>query len=111
MKHKKGLAAIVIIGSLAIAGGFTVMYGGHFFVKCAYVSSPKAKCTYSLRQIQTAKHMWAADNQKNGDAVPTWGDLSIYNVKQPTCREKGTYEIGAVNKLPTCSAEGHVISN
>ena len=55
---------------------------------------------------------WALENGKTADAVPTQQDLLPYFKGQifPVCPSGGTYTIGTVGEVPTCSIPGHVLS-
>jgi len=67
-------------------------------------------CINNLRQINLAKEMWAADNnKKTGDAV-TMSDIMSYLGGRPmVCPQGGTYSIGKLGTNPTCSIPGHVL--
>jgi hypothetical protein len=54
------------------------------------------------------KEQWAADHHRTNGPV-TWNDLVPYLRKVPQCPKGGTYTLGDVGKLPTCSVVGHQI--
>lgn len=65
-------------------------------------------CINNLRQIDGAKQTWALEKGQGQDATPTSDDLKPYikldskgNI--PGCPANGTYTIGSVGVLPTCS--------
>jgi prepilin-type N-terminal cleavage/methylation domain-containing protein len=65
-------------------------------------------CIQNLRQIDGAKQTWALEKGQGQDTVPTSDDLKPYikldsknNI--PGCPANGTYSIGSVSVLPTCS--------
>lgn len=66
-------------------------------------------CQSTLRQIASAKEQWAMDNRKNADSEPTAADLVDSYIKSdtpgvlPSCPLSGTYSIGNLATLPTCS--------
>lgn len=68
-------------------------------------------CINNLRQIDGAKELWAMENQKDADAVPTEADLdSVLKDKKMSelkCGKQGTYSINSVGQLPTCSVPTH----
>jgi hypothetical protein len=69
-------------------------------------------CRNNLRIIELAKHQWAVDNNKGDSAVPTGSDLLSFLPKEqmPACPSGGDYSINAVSEKPTCSHDGHGIS-
>ena len=71
----------------------------------------RAECIANLRIFFAAKPGWAIDKTKPDSDVPTQQDILPYlkgNVF-PVCPAGGTYTIGAVGQLPTCSISGHVL--
>jgi hypothetical protein len=68
-------------------------------------------CINHLRQIDAAKQTWALEDNKAADAVPTAEQLLPFFKDEtfPVCPSGGTYTIGAVGELPTCSIPGHVL--
>ena len=72
-------------------------------------------CIANLRQIDSAKHMWAIEQHKQSDDIPTESDLLPYigppGHSFPHCPLQGTYAINAAGELPTCSVPGHTLSN
>jgi chromosome segregation ATPase len=68
-------------------------------------------CINNLRQIDAAKQQWALENKKTADAIPTAQDLSPYFKDGifPVCPSGGTYAIGTVGEVPTCSVPGHAL--
>src|SRR5678815_1449419 len=65
----------------------------------------KAKaCQGNLCQILSAKERWAMDNNKSPDDVPTQGELTPYYTQSvPICPSSGTYTLGTLKEIPTCS--------
>ena len=72
-------------------------------------------CIANLRQIDSAKHMWAIEQHKQSGDVPTAADLIPYigpaGHPFPHCPLQGTYAINAVGEPPTCTVPGHTLSN
>jgi hypothetical protein len=66
-------------------------------------------CHAHLDQIQRAKQKWAAENHKDGNALPTVDDLKPYfpNQRIPQCPGLGVYAINAVADPPHCSITTH----
>src|SRR5947209_12502135 len=61
-------------------------------------------CQNKLRQIDTAKQAWADDHHKTTNDTPTWESLLGYLKTTPlACPNGGTYTLGRVGQLPTCS--------
>ncbi|HTJ00575.1 MAG TPA: hypothetical protein VL527_16965 [Dongiaceae bacterium] len=73
--------------------------------------APRVTCQNQLRQLDSAKQQWASDNHQSSNAIPTQTDLMPYlqNHSFPLCPKGGTYTIGQVGTLPTCSIPGHVM--
>ncbi len=71
----------------------------------------KAQCQSNLRQIESAKRIWALRNHKQPADVPTADDLAPYLPahQMPVCPGGGTYEIGSVGETSTCSIPDHQI--
>jgi hypothetical protein len=76
------------------------------FVK-ARTTAQQNQCINNLRQLEAAKNEWALEKHKQPADVPTQEDLLPYVRKFPVCPAGGTYTIGAVSELPTCSVAGH----
>lgn len=74
-------------------------------------TSPANACINSLRQVDGAKNLWAREHFKNTNDVPTSAEIAVYlrNGQFPLCPKGGTYTIGQVGTLPTCSIPGHVM--
>jgi len=69
------------------------------------------QCIANLRLIYAAKQAWALEKNKTDTDTPTEQDLLPY-IKGgvfPVCPSGGTYTIGPVGQLPTCSIPGHVL--
>jgi hypothetical protein len=68
-------------------------------------------CINNLRQIELAKKMWALDKGKKDGDIVTEADIKSYLLhgELPTCPAGGTYAIGKVGELPTCSIPGHAL--
>jgi hypothetical protein len=75
------------------------------------IAQERNACIANLRLIYAAKQAWALDKSKTDSDVPTEQDLLPYlkGGVFPVCPTGGTYTIGAVGVLPTCSIPGHVM--
>ena len=77
------------------------------FVKARATSQANA-CINNLRQIDAAKNEWALENNKTNGTPVTEADIKTYikldaSGNLPRCPAGGTYTIGPVGELPTCS--------
>ena len=78
----------------------------------ARVTSMKNGCLNNLRQISQAKLMWAMDNKKTLDTVPTETDLfgaTKYIAAKPTCPGGGSYILGGITNAALCNLPEHVL--
>jgi prepilin-type N-terminal cleavage/methylation domain-containing protein len=67
--------------------------------------SQAAACVHNLKQLHGAKERWAMGF--NQTVPPTMPDLvSTYLRTVPVCPSGGTYTIGDMNDVPTCSIGG-----
>lgn len=65
-------------------------------------------CQENMVKIDSAKHQWAIENRKQGDDVVALTSLYSNNGKsylnyRPGCPSEGTYTLGSVADLTTCS--------
>lgn len=75
-----------------------------------------APCVNRLIVINGCKQQWALEYQKKANDLPKWTDIRPYLPNEWTntywtnghliCQEGGTYELGKVSELPTCSIGG-----
>src|SRR5437762_6111038 len=78
------------------------------FMRARERSSATA-CQRNLREIQGAKERWAMDNDRGSTDTPLMTDLvvpGVYLRGNPACSSGGTYAIGRMDQLPTCSIGG-----
>ncbi len=80
-------------------------------VGCERRSSRLSECVLNLRNIQICKELWAGNEGKTADDVPTWDDLRYYfpvrwSNNVPICPAGGSYSINRVGDQPTCSIGG-----
>lgn len=69
--------------------------------------SPLTVCVNNLRQIDGATQTWAIEKNKDTNALPTWNDVLPYMIRPPKCPSGGTYTLGSVSRMPTCSIPEH----
>jgi hypothetical protein len=105
------------IGGL-ITGYIGIVWGIFVFGLLAAIAIPnfeKARstamenaCINNMRQIEAAKNEWALEKGKSPGDVPVAADLTPYlaNGKFPVCPSGGTYTIGAVSNMPSCTVHG-----
>jgi len=81
------------------------------FVRARDISMQNA-CINNLRQIDAAKNEWALENNKTNGAPVTAADIKPFvkldaSGNLPKCPAGGTYTIGPVGTVPTCSVSEH----
>lgn len=64
-------------------------------------------CANQLKMFANAKRLWAEENHKTADDTPLMSDLLPFIDCQTNCPYGGTYTIGKVGELPTCSIPEH----
>ena len=70
----------------------------------------KAACIANLKTIEGAKGVWALENRKTDNDVPTDADLfgADKTIRdKPLCPAGGTYDVRSVAEKPTCSVPDH----
>src|SRR5688500_7575969 len=72
--------------------------------------SARSSCRADLKAIDYRKSTWASRHGKTTNDTP--GDIDIYQVfaRHPTCPKGGTYLVGRIGELPTCSVSTHRFS-
>jgi hypothetical protein len=92
----------------------------YLFLLCAVVlpnfirarsTSAQNACINNLRQIDGAKQQWALENNITNDAKPSWANVQPYmgrgsQGESPKCPQGGTYILGRLSELPSCSIGG-----
>ena len=81
------------------------------FVKARSTAQMNA-CINTLRQMDAAKNSWALENSKTNGVMVTENDLKPYIKLNSAgeiskCPAGGTYTIGPVGQVPTCSIPDH----
>ena len=78
------------------------------FVKARNAAQFNA-CRQNQAAIQSAKELWAKENTKPDDAIPTDADLFGPGKpisEKPHCPAKGRYSVNSVQEAPTCTVHG-----
>ena len=101
----QGYASTALLAPVAVVGMLSAIAIPNF-VKARATSQQNA-CINNLRQIDAAKNQWALEKGKKPTDVPTTQDLLPYLRSWPVCPAGGTYTIGAVGEIPTCSIPSH----
>jgi hypothetical protein len=60
-----------------------------------------------LKQLDSAKSQWALEHSKDETAIPLPDDLMPYLKAWPTCPAGGTFTLGRVGDVVSCSVPGH----
>jgi len=108
--QNKGFTLVEIMIVVAIIGLLAAIAIPNF-VK-ARAASQKAACVANLKQIEGAKATWALEQKKVNTDTPTDGDLfgaTLYISAKPSCPASGTYALGAVSAVPTCTISDHTL--
>ena len=73
----------------------------------ARLEARKSICINNMRQIDSAKEQWALENGKSTEDEPTEAEVAAYiRSSFPQCPSNGTYTIGDLGHLPSCSEHG-----
>ena len=85
------------------------------FVVLRPVPSHANTCINNLRNIDLAKNIWALENNKVTNDLPTWDEIKRYldhtkpyykfdsKNNLPICPTGGAYVVGKIGDMPTCS--------
>ena len=78
-------------------------------------TSGRSVCMANMRQMESAKSVWAQENRKSTTDAPADTDLfglDKYLRSKPQCVASGVYDLGTVDNKVTCSlatVEGHTL--
>jgi hypothetical protein len=100
---------IVIVCLIVIVAIITAyICRSRFHHKTMRPASLNSGCLANLRAIDAGENEWALENHKTTNDTPTWDDLRGYleGGKIPQCPQGGTYKLGHVGEVPTCSIGG-----
>jgi hypothetical protein len=98
------LVLLLITAAVFIVAAFTLP--GLWYRKAR--SAPA--CLANLKQLDGAIKTWALEQGKGTNGVPVDADLfgtNAYLKAKPQCPAGGTYTLGPVGRLPTCSIPRH----
>jgi hypothetical protein len=95
----------IVLGACVIAGLIAYVVLPNFFP----VQPPMQQfsCVANLRQLEAAKEQWALEFHKSTNDIVTATDLRPYLRAMLTCPQGGTYTLGKVGELPSCSISEH----
>jgi hypothetical protein len=73
--------------------------------------TPREVCLANLKQIEGAKGVWALEDLREANRVPTWSDLITTNYipAKPVCPLGGIYTIGGLDKNAQCTIPEHAL--
>lgn len=123
--HGAGLENVVAMKRLFVILGIVIAVSVvvSMLLPSGQVAKPTiSRCVENLQSLEQAKRTWAKGHQKALTHIPTWKDLEEYLAPytnrpgwtngMPVCPKGGTYKLGAVGELPTCSigGPGHSLS-
>jgi prepilin-type N-terminal cleavage/methylation domain-containing protein len=76
-------------------------------------STRTRSCLKNLQEIESAKDRWAMEYKRASGSAVAEADIAGEFLKGnlPLCPSGGTYTIGNVDALPSCSTHGTVASN
>jgi hypothetical protein len=91
--------------------GFFVAFLSSVLIGCERRSAKVSRCLYNLHYIQLGKELWAENEEKTKNDVPSWDDLrpffpASWSNSIPICPAGGNYRIGSIGEKPTCSIGG-----
>lgn len=108
IKNKTRFAAYVVVSIVVVIVGV----GASIWLTRPPLHSSVSRCKENLRNIQVCKELWANDNSKTTNDIPSWNDLRPYfpdrwSNNVPVCPSGGAYTIGRVGEPPKCSIGGY----
>ncbi len=106
-KRKRGFTLIEIMIVIMIIG-MLLAVAVPSFLRARDVSRARA-CQSNLKNLVGAKERWAMDNNRGATDTPTMDQIAlpgVYIRSVPVCPSDGTYTLGALNVMPTCSIGG-----
>ena len=107
---------------LLFTTGILVILGIGIAMRVSYVREQRSnwgvlsQCYLNLSALNLAKLLWMDENGKTNTASVSWDDiqerlqtgLGLYRMTngRPICPQGGTYTLGRMDQLPTCSIGG-----
>jgi len=108
MTKTRGFTLVEIMIVVAIIGMLSTIAIPNFVR--ARSTAQKNACKANLRQIDGAKNVYAIDRFQADTVSPNWAAIVPNYIKRtPSCPAAGTYTIGTVNTIPTCSSTDHTL--
>ena len=98
---------MIVVGIIAVLSAIAIPN----FLK-AQTRTQTNICIENLAQIQSAKTLWALEQEiKEGDPVTVTDIIgpALYIQVEPECPAGGAYTYNSVGTTPTCNIDGHVL--
>ncbi len=103
---KSGFTLVEIMIVVAIIGLLAAIAIPNFVQ--ARTTAQQNACVANLKQMDGTKTLYALDNNKTtGDACGMANLVTTYIQSTPTCPSGGTYTIGNIGVVPSCSIGGN----
>ncbi len=95
--------------SVVIIGSALMVWLSLFDSQAHGGTKPEVICASNLNNIDICKQFWAIDKNKTTNDIPTADDIRTYFSREvlPKCPRGGTYTIGRLAEMPTCSIPEH----
>lgn len=110
LKRSSGFTLVEILIVACIIGMIATIAIPNF-VKSRTAAQQKS-CIANLSTMEAAKQLWGVETgKKNGD-VPLMTDLvgpMLYLKVEPACPSGGTYTLGAIGAIASCSVPSHTL--
>jgi prepilin-type N-terminal cleavage/methylation domain-containing protein len=108
--NKKGFTLVEIMIVVAIIGLLAAI-AIPSFIKARETARTSA-CANNMRQIDSAKQLWALENNMPATAAPSTAEVGAY-IKggMPSCPSNGSYSIDNLETTPSCTVHGGFLSS